>query len=225
VADRYEVINIDGTLSGDNRVDYLYWAIPKLTFTPLRWLSISQDYAIKVEYTDFVHKEQENYLNRSTTLKTVAAISIVRNLTFRFTHNFLMRDTGSYTYKEKLVGGELILDRSERLYNPTSENLEFGIQLEVRYQPTANFRMWARTDFQDKRTNRILFDEETLARVTKTITSYDSGGLVIGFARGRKIGEDGELDLNIAYNRRFGPFLSDEKREYWDVDASLVFNF
>jgi hypothetical protein len=225
VADRYEVINIDGTLSGDNRVDYLYWAVPKYTYTPANWLKISQDFTIKIEFTDFVHKEQENYLNRTTALKTFADITIFPSLKFKFTHNYLMRDTGSYTYKEKYIGDEPVIDRSERLYNPTSENLEYGIRLELRYQPSSEFRMWAGTDFQDKRSNRLRFKEGSSDREVIPITAYGSGGIVLGFARERQLGEDGLLDLNIAYNRRYGPFLSEEKREYWDVNATLTYNF
>lgn len=224
-ADRYEVINIDGTLSGDNRVDYLYWAVPKYTLQLTRWLKIAQDYSIKIEYTDFIHKEQENYLNRTTALRTLADITIFHNLEFKFTHNYLMRDTGSYTYKEKYTYDEPVLDRNERLYNPTSENLEYGIGLELRYQPLPDLRLWVKADFQDKRSNFLRFKEGTTEREVIQVSAYDSGGLVLGFARARKIGADGKIDLNVAYNKRYGPFLSDEKREYWDVDAALTFNF
>lgn len=225
VADRYEVINIDGTLSGDNRVSYLYWAVPKYTYSPTNWLKIAQDFTIKIEFTDFVHKEQENYLNRTTALKTIAEIIIYRHLKFKFTHNYLMRDTGSYTYKEIYIDDEPFLDRSERLYNPTSENLEHGIGLELRYQPSPEFRMWASTKFQDKRSNRLQFRQGSTEREIIPISAYGSGGFVLGFARARRFGQDGMIDLNIAYNRRYGPFLSEEKRQYWDTNATLTYNF
>ena len=80
-------------------------------------------------------------------------------------------------------------------------------------------------DFQDMRSNRLRFREGTTERVAIPISAYDSGGLVLGFARKRKIGADGNIDLKVAYNKRYGPFLSEEKREYWDVDAKLTFNF
>jgi hypothetical protein len=54
---------------------------------------------------------------------------------------------------------------------------------------------------------------------------YESGGLRLGIKRERKFWKSGSLDFDINYVRRFGPYISPESREYWDIDSSIAFNF
>lgn len=213
-ADRYERINIDKSLSGENRIDYLYEVKPSLTVKPAPWLAITQDYRIKIEFTDFVYTEERNFLNRTTTLGTGATFYIRQPLTFGFDYRYLMKDTGSYLYPE---------DGGERLYNRESEDFENGLYLSLDYMPDKDFSVTAQADFRNQKNNRLGSSGGT--KVVSSSTLYESGSLKLGVARKKEIFWGGTLDLDVAYIKRFGPFLSKEKKEYWDVETSLKFVF
>jgi hypothetical protein len=209
---RNEIINIDGTLSSDNRVDYHYRLVPKIRVRPARWLEISQEYAIKIEYTDFVYKEDENYLNRTTTMITDARLRVLRPLLFSFKHVYLMKDNGSYLMRDGV-----------RKYNRSGESFEHGLFLKALYNPSLELSLIAEVDFRNQQNNRLGFLQGS--KIVTSSTTYDSGGLKLGVMRDKKFWGNGKLKFDINYVRRFGPYLSAEKREYWDVDSSITFSF
>ncbi|MCK4236624.1 MAG: hypothetical protein KAX38_05865, partial [Candidatus Krumholzibacteria bacterium] len=129
-----------------------------------------------------------------------------------FRHLYMMRDTGSYLTRG---GGEI--------YSPSNENVEHSLNIDLRYQPSEDFTLKALADFRNQRSNRLGSVGGRSAILSSRIN--ESGGLKLGFVRKRDIGDNGKLDLDIAYVRRFGPHLSKERKEYWEVDASLKFNF
>lgn len=211
-ADRMERINIDRTLSGDNRIEYLYRVAPKISLKPATWLRLSQEYNIRIEHTDFVYKNEKDFLNRTTTLSTMANFNIFRPLRFNFTHTYLFKDSGSY------------LERSgERRYNRSGEIIDNGLLMRMQYQPKSGFGLIAEADFRNQENKRLGFREER--KVVTSSTLYESGGIKLGFMRKRNIGDTGKIDFDIAYVKRFGANISEEKREYWEVDASMTFNF
>ncbi|MCD6379653.1 hypothetical protein J7M07_04330, partial [bacterium] len=95
-ASRYETRNIDVTLSSDNRVEYIYRLIPGFTVNPLGWLTLSQAYEVKMEYTEFTFDENKNYLDSTTIMSTKAKMTFKKGISFGFDHKYDMRDTGSY---------------------------------------------------------------------------------------------------------------------------------
>ena len=63
---------------------------------------------------------------------------------------------------------------------------------------------------------------------TKGIVStrfYDSGEMSLGLSRTTQLTKSGKADLNIGWVRRFGPNLTKERREFWDIDLNVVINF
>jgi hypothetical protein len=211
-ADRYETINIDRTLSNDNRVDYQYRVGPMITLKPTRWVSISQDYNVRIEYTDFVYTEDKNYLNRTTTLNSTANFTVFRPLTFNFKHSYLMKDTGSYLMRE-----------GERRYNRTNENREQSLFLDMRYQVQREFTIKAQADFRNQRNSVFGLVEGRKAVVSSALS--ESGGMRVGFVRNKKVGRAGSVNLDVSYVRRYGPYMTKERREYWDVNSNITLKF
>ena len=211
-ADRYETINIDGTLSGDNRVDYQYRVGPLITLKPARWITLSQDYTVKIEYTDFVYTEDKNYLNRTTTLNTTAGFMVVRPLAFNIRHSYLMKDTGSYLTRN-----------GEQLYNPSNENREQSLFFDLRYTPLRDLTVKAQADFRNQRNNVFGVLDGQKAIVGSTLSQ--SGGLRVGFVRNRRIGSLGTVNLDVSYVRRYGPYMTEERRRYWDVNSNITLKF
>jgi hypothetical protein len=208
----YETINVDKSFSSDNRQDYLYWLSPKIKIRPAEWLDLSQKYSVKIEYTDFVYKDDENYLNRTTSMITEARISSMRSFVFNFRHLYLMKDSGSYLLR---AGG--------RKYNRSGENFEHGLTLSAQYRYSLELSFLAQVDFRTQESNRLGFVGGE--KVVTSSNMYESGGLRLGIKRERKFWKSGSLDFDINYVRRFGPYISPESREYWDIDSSIAFNF
>ncbi len=211
-ADRYETINIDFSLSGDNRVDYQYRVGPMITLKPATWVSISQDYTVKIEYTDFVYTEDKNYLNRTTTLNSKANFRIFRPLTFNMRHSYLMKDTGSYLMRE---GG--------RRYNRSNGNREQSLFLDMRYEVKRDFSIRAQADFRNQRGDVVGLKNGRKAVVSSTL--FESGGMKVGVLRNKKIGSGGAINLDISYVRRYGPYITEERKEYWDFNSSVNLRF
>ena len=207
-----ETINIDRSLSGDNRKSYLYWLTPKIGIRPTQWLDLSQKYSVKIEYTDFVYKDDENYLNRTTSMITEAKFIVMRPLAFNFRHIYLMKDSGSYLLRD-----------DKRKYNRSGENFEHGLFLAARYRPSLELSFLAEVDFRTQESNRLGFVGGDKIVVSSNV--YESGGMKLGINRERKFWGNGRLDIDINYIRRFGPYISPERREYWEIDSSIAFNF
>lgn len=210
---RRETINIDATLSGDNRTDYQYFFIPEYSFNPMPWLSLRQKYEIKIDYTEFSFDADRNYLNRNTTLTTEAGFSLFRKLKYKIKHRYNMKDTGAY--KSKIDG--------PRLYNPTSENIENRLTMNFDYEvfPGMNIYLTSKFRGQDNNTLGVVDGQRQVTRTSRS----ESGDFRAGFKRKRKFTGYGEVDLDIAWVKKFGPFISEENREYWVVSANVDFSF
>ncbi len=212
IIDRFETINIDNTLSGDNRIENKYQLSPRLSLKPVPWLTLSQDYIIKIEFTDFVYTEDKNYLNRTTSLNTRANFNVFPSLTFGFLHSYLKKDTGSY-----------LMRAAGRRYSPTNETFDHTLELTARYQVMADFLVTAAGDFSIQSGN--IFGSRNGRKIISSTTMYESGGMTFGVARTMKFGERGGISLDVAYVRNYGPNISAERKEYWQADSELTLRF
>lgn len=211
---RYETINIDQGLSGDNRTDYTYWVVPRLSFKPAAWLTLSQEYEIKMEFADFTFKDNENFLNRTTVLNTDARMRFYRPLTFSIRHRYIFTDTGSYL--RPATGGD-------RLYGRTNESYENRVDFSLDYAPVQDFKFFASSNYRFQETNRLGHRDGSL--VVTGSNTYDSGEMSLGFSRRTVLPARGRADLDIRWVRRFGPNLTPERREFWRIDMDVGFNF
>ncbi len=211
---QYETINIDATLSGDNRTDYTYWVIPNFTVTPARWITIKQEYQIKSEFTDFTYDEEENYLNRTTIMETDAKMNFYRPLRLEMRHRYMMKDKGSYLVPE---GG------GERQYGRTDENLEHRLDINLDYEPVEDLNFFTYTNFRIQEQNLLGEVDGGVGVVSSR--SYESGEIRLGVQRSRDLGDRGKVDLNIGWVKRYGPNLTEERKEFWQIDANVEINF
>jgi hypothetical protein len=211
---QYETINIDATLSGDNRTDYTYWVIPRFSLTPARWLSLGQEYEIKMEFTDYTFDENENYLDRTTIMDTDARFRFYKPLILSIHHRYMFTDTGSYL---------LPPDGGERLYGRTNENFEQRIDFSVDYEPVKDLKIYAYTNYRFQEANRLGSVDGRLAVTSSRY--YDSGEMSLGVERKTLVGKYGTIDLGIGWVRRFGPNLTPERREFWNINMDMVFDF
>jgi hypothetical protein len=205
---RRETVNIDRTLSADNRIDYLYQFVPSVRVQPVSWVTLNQNYLLKFESTEFVFDENNNTLDRTIGVETKATFILRNKIGFSFRHGYNKRDTGSYLRRG-----------SERRYGRTAENIDndIGLQLNYRYNPEFAIRGVAK--FQMQESSRLARE------VVVSSNTFESGEFSVGFDRKRSIGAGGVFEITIDYVRRYGPKITAERKEYWVVDASLDFAF
>jgi len=209
-----EIINIDKTLSGDNRTDFVYWVVPRFSLAPTPWFEIGQDYEIKMEFTDFTFYDNENYLDRTTIMNTKAGFRFYRSK-LGITHRYQFIDTGSYLVPPE--GGE-------RLYGRTNESFEHRLDFRYDYMPITDLTIFTYSNYRFQESNRLGEVAGGGIGVVKT-NYYDSGQMMLGLSRLARLGDFGKVDLNIAWVRRFGPNLTPERKEFWDIDMNVEINF
>jgi hypothetical protein len=210
---QYETINIDATLSGDNRTDFTYWVVPRFTLHPALWFEIGQEYEIKMEFTDFSFYEDENYLDRTTIMNTRAKFKFLRSH-LGITHRYQFIDTGSYLVPPE--GGE-------RLYGRTSESFEHRFDFRYEYMPVTDFKIYTYSNYRFQESNRLGAVNGGTGVVSTRY--YDSGEMTLGFNRLTRITENGKIDLNVGWVRRFGPNLTEERKEFWEIDMNAEIKF
>ena len=47
----------------------------------------------------------------------------------------------------------------------------------------------------------------------------------LGFVRKKNIGSSGVIDLNVAYVRNFGKYITEARKKYWDVNSAITLRF
>jgi hypothetical protein len=211
-ASRYETSNIDRSLSSDNHVEYIYRLMPGFTVRPFSWLTLSQAYEVKMEYTEFTFDENRNYLDRTTLMNTNAKMNFQKGLSFGFDHTYDMRDTGSYL----TVG-------NEKHYNRISENFKHQMKMNVDYKAASFLDLFSSAFFRLRQNNQL--GVENGERVITKSTLYDSGTLRIGFKGKKKVLGKGNMNLDVAYVRNYGHRISDAMRKFWEINMKLVFEF
>jgi hypothetical protein len=211
-ASRYETIYISGTLSGDNRVDYQYRLGPTIRVKPLGWLSLTQDYTVKIEFTDFVFTDDKNYLNRTTTLNTRADMVPTRRTAILFRHSYLMKDTGSY-----------LLRKGREVYSPNSRNVEHTLAFDVKYTLSPAFLIKAQADFRTQESG--IYGLVGTRRAIVRTTIYESGGFKVGFVRRKDIWNAGSVDLDVAYARNYGTYITEARKQFWEVNSAINLKF
>ena len=143
---------------------------------------------------------------------TNANIMVMRPLRFSFRHVYLMRDSGSYLLREGI-----------RKYSREGENFDNGLFLKAHYKPSLDLEIMTEVDFKLQESNRLGFIGGE--KVIISSNAYDSGGLKIGAKRNSTFWEKGKVNFDISYVRRFGPYLSAERQEYWIVNSSIEYTF
>ena len=210
---QYETINIDRSLSGDNRTDFTYWVVPRFTLRPSDWLEIGQEYEIKMEFTDFSFFENKNYLDRTTIMNTRAKFKFFRSH-LGIKHRYQFVDTGTYLSPP---------DGSERLYGRTNESFEHRFDFRYEYMPVTDFTLFTYSNYRFQESNRLGAVDGEMGVISTRY--YDSGEMRLGFSRMSRVTESGKVDLNVGWVRRFGPNLTQERREFWEIDMNVEINF
>jgi hypothetical protein len=111
----------------------------------------------------------------------------------------------------------------EQRYNRSNENREQSLFLDMRYLAQRDFTIKAQADFRNQRNSVFGVLDGRKAVVSAALS--ESGGMRVGFVRNKKIGRAGSVNLDVSYVRRYGPYMTKERREYWDVNSNITLKF
>ena len=212
-ASKYDIINIDASLSGDNRTRYIYRLLPVIMMRPREWLDLTQRYEVKIEYTEYTFDENRNFIDRTVGVETDAGVSFPgKRISFSFNHRYNMRDTGSYLTFE-----------GEQRYNRSSEDFRHEFRLKMNYLPADYLRFSTDNTLRYRKSNSLgVEDGERIITGSRT---YESGTFRIGVKGKKDVMFGASLDLDLYYIRNFGERITREMKEYVDAQMSLSYRF
>jgi hypothetical protein len=83
--------------------------------------------------------------------------------------------------------------------------------------------IFVRTSYKTQKSNTLgMVDQK---REVIASSGSDSGDIRMGFERSRDITDSGQLDLNVAYVKRYAPFLSEDRKQYWEINMNFKLDF
>jgi len=212
-ASKYDIINIDASLSGDNRTRYIYRLLPVIVMRPREWLDLTQRYEVKIEYTEYTFDENRNFIDRTVGVETGARIDYPgKRISFSFNHRYNMRDTGSYLNFE-----------GEQRYNRTSEDFRHEFRLKMNYLPADYLRFSTDNTLRYRKSNSLGVEDGV--RIITGSRTYESGTFRIGVKGKKDVMFGASLDLDLYYIRNFGERITREMKEYVDAQMSLSYRF
>jgi len=202
-----DFINIDKTLSSNNRVKSQYEFRPTFTYTMNSRVTIKQNYGLRIEFTDNTFKPEDNFLDRNISFSNELAARFSGNLRGVFYYSYLFHDRGSYLPLEE--GGERFLD-IER------EDRRDQIRIQFDYKMTEHLSLLGKQDYS-RRQDRTIGSSNV--RVT------EDGGIEVGVKGNYSWSTDRTLNLTLMKANRFGSFSTEAQKDYWIVDASFKYSF
>jgi hypothetical protein len=139
------VVAIDASRSGNNNVQSTYQLDATLRVGLGPKLAVSQNYLLNAVYQiyDAGAAESRNVLSRIRRIDTTFADSIFTFATLQFVHNFLFRDSGSYTRASPGEG---------RAYSVGSETYQQSVSAALNVRPAAGVQMFATQSLGDTKT-------------------------------------------------------------------------
>jgi hypothetical protein len=202
-----EFINIDATQSENNRTRDLYELRPSFTYTVNTWFTIVQTYGVAIEYTDFIYKSADNFLDRNLIFSNEFQFVPTPAVRFRFEYGLHVHDTGSYL-PDEVTGEELLTvereDRRERL------------TLRVDYRLNPHLGVFGDNYYSS-------FTDRTIATESETVTT--DGQIRVGTTGDYDWGKGRKLTFQVARVKRFSAFGADAEKNYWDARSEFTYPF
>jgi hypothetical protein len=186
------------TLTWNSKLDYTFYTRFKIT----------QNMEVKVSKDDFVFTEEQNVLDRESTLITTSSVPLYGSIRLDLGHEFKLRQLGSFLPDPPPDGPETFF-LSKRV---KKENFRIGI--------SKTFLKYLKFSIK-----------ETLGReVTYYYSDGDEekvpfGSLDTGLAYNREFGRAGTLRIDLQHQAKFGKFVREKQRSIWIPTLSIEYNF
>ncbi|MDH3214831.1 MAG: hypothetical protein OEN01_00900, partial [Candidatus Krumholzibacteria bacterium] len=206
-ASQTRYVNIDGSLSQNNRRETTYDFRPEFTYKITERLELKQEYGLNIEFTEFDFTEEDNFLDRNFLFGNTVRAKLTPSLSSTFDYSLLLHDRGSYL--RPAPGAERLLDIDQ-------EDRRDQMSIGFRYQINPRLALVGRNDYTIRR--------DQLAGGSGT-SSFEEGGLEVGAEGKYDFGGGRRLVFRLMKVSRFGRFSSPEQEDYWNMDSSLNYPF
>jgi hypothetical protein len=203
-----EVVNIDETLSDDNRTTTKYDFRPALTYKMNDRVSVKQNYGLAIEFTEITFTPDDNFLDRNITFSNEVLARLSNKLNGSFYYAFHLHDRGSYLPYEE--GGERFLhvDRKDR---------RDQTRIRFEYRINKHFRILGKHEYSRKKDTTVETGRE---RISTT------GGIEGGVRGSFNWGEGRQLSVSLQRAKKYSPFDTDERNnDYWLMSAQFKYGF
>ncbi|MEE9271238.1 MAG: hypothetical protein V3V49_13375 [Candidatus Krumholzibacteria bacterium] len=201
-----DFVNIDGSLSQNNRAETTYDFRPELTYTLNDRIQIKQTYGLNLELTEFDFDENNNFLDRNFIFSNTVRSRLSKALSTELYYQLLLHDRGSYL---RPAPGE------ERLLNIEQEDRRDQMNVSFRYKINSHLTLLGKNEYSRRR------DQFGAGNATVFI----DGGLEIGIEGAYRWGTEKNLNVKLRKVNRFGRFNSEEQESYWIMDSSVKYAF
>ncbi len=202
-----EFVNIDASLSGDNRKETTYDLRPSITYRLSDRIQIQQEYNLNVEFTDFVFTDEDNFLDRNIRFTNQVTAQLSGSINVEFYYTLHLHDGGSYLRE---------YPGAERLLAIDSEDRKDQTRIKMRYTITKNLTALCEQEY-NRRIDRIV--------ATGQETEFTDGGIRGGLMGNYKWGNNQSVTFTLMKANRFGRFNSDAQNDYWEMDTQVKYNF
>jgi hypothetical protein len=201
-----DFVNIDGSLSQNNRVETTYDFRPELTYALNDRISVKQVYGLNLELTEFDFNENNNFLDRNFMFSNSVRSRLTKALSTELYYQLLLHDRGSYL---RPAPGE------ERLLDIEQEDRRDQMNVSFRYKINSHLTLLGKNEYSRRR--------DQFGGGSSTV--FTDGGLEIGIEGAYKWGTEKNLNLKLRKVNRFGRFNSEEQESYWVMDSSVKYAF
>ncbi len=202
-----DFINIDKTLSSNNRVQTRYDFRPMLTYQLNPRITIAQTYRLGIEFTDHTFLPEDNYLDRNISFSNEVRADVTTNLRGSFYYGYFFHDRGSYVPIEE--GGERYLDVAR-------EDRRDETRIQFTYKINAHISAIGKHGYSRK-------EDRTIGRDNVRVT--ENGIIEFGFRGNYNWTADRTFQFTLVKANQYGAFTSLRQKDYWIVDAQFKYGF
>jgi hypothetical protein len=202
-----DFINIDKSLSSNNRVQTRYDFRPMLTYRLNPRITIAQTYRLAIEFTDHTFVPEDNYLDRNISFSNEVNANLTTRLRGVFYYGYFFHDRGSYLPIEE--GGERYLDVAR-------EDRRDETRIQFTYKINTHISAIGKHGFSRK-------EDRTIGRDNVRVT--ENGIIEFGFRGNYSWTTDRTFQFTFVKANQYGAFTSLKQKDYWIVDAQFKYSF
>jgi hypothetical protein len=202
-----DIVSIHRSLSQNNRAETSFNLRPKFTYTVNERVSVTQEYGLNIEFTEFVFRENENFLDRNVTFTNRVNTQLTPSLSTELYYYLLLHDRGTYLRADP---------QAERLLDIEQEDRRNELDIKFQYVINDNLTLEGKSEYSQRRDKFVGSTQENV---------FTDGGVELGLKGSYSFGEQRDLKFSLKKVNRFGRFNSKAEEDYWVMDSSFNYSF
>ena len=181
----------------------------RLDYTLYSRFKVSQIMEVNVGKDDFVFTEEQNVLDRESTLITSATLPLYGTLRLDLAHEFKLRQLGSFLPDPDTPGNPETFFLSRRV---KKEDFRIGF--------STTLLKYLKFSVKESLGREVTY---YYADGSQDVVPY--GSLDSGLAYDRSFGRAGTVRIDLQHQAKFGRFVRENQRSLWIPTLSIEYNF